>query len=81
MRISAKPNHPSNGLLLRADLHTLFDLGLLSIDESTLSVILSDRLKQSMYADLAGKRLRLPSDTLSYPSPEAIRQHRRWAAL
>lgn len=29
-------NHPSNGLLLRADLHTLFDLGLLSVDHETL---------------------------------------------
>jgi putative restriction endonuclease len=29
-------NHPSNGILLRADIHTLFDLGLLSIDTDTM---------------------------------------------
>ena len=26
-------NHPANGLLLRADLHALFDLGLIAVDE------------------------------------------------
>jgi putative restriction endonuclease len=31
-------NHPENGLLLRADLHTLFDLDLLGIHPSTLAV-------------------------------------------
>jgi hypothetical protein len=29
-------NHPANGLLLRADIHTLFDLDLLGIDPDTL---------------------------------------------
>jgi putative restriction endonuclease len=31
-----KDNHPANGLLLRADLHTLFDVELLAIDPTTL---------------------------------------------
>ena len=39
-------NHPSNGLLLRADLHTLFDLDLLGIDPETLLVRLADPLPQ-----------------------------------
>ena len=29
---STETNHPSNGLLLRADLHTLFDIGLIAVD-------------------------------------------------
>jgi putative restriction endonuclease len=33
-----RDNHPENGLLLRADLHTLFDLDLLGIEPSTLTV-------------------------------------------
>jgi putative restriction endonuclease len=40
-------NHPQNGLLLRADLHSLFDMGLLSIDPISLTVILSARLRRS----------------------------------
>ncbi len=31
-----KTNHPQNGLLLRADLHSLFDLGLIVIEPSTM---------------------------------------------
>lgn len=33
-----KDNHPSNGLLLRADIHTLFDLNLVAIDPETLKI-------------------------------------------
>ncbi|MCL4637671.1 MAG: HNH endonuclease [Olivibacter sp.] len=33
-----KDNHPSNGLLLRADIHTLFDLNLIAIDPKNLRV-------------------------------------------
>lgn len=33
-----KDNHPSNGLLLRADIHTLYDLNLIAIDPKNLHV-------------------------------------------
>ena len=32
-------NHPSNGLLLRADIHTLFDLNLVAIEPETLTIL------------------------------------------
>lgn len=35
---SEKDNHPSNGLLLRADIHTLYDLNLIKIDPETLMI-------------------------------------------
>lgn len=56
-------NHADNGLLLRADIHTLFDLGLLSIEPvgRELRVNLDESLLQSEYADLHGDRLELPS--------------------
>lgn len=38
-------NHPSNGLLLRADIHTLFDLNLIAIDPSTMTVHFHPRIK------------------------------------
>ena len=37
-----KDNHVSNGLLLRADIHTLFDLDLLGIDPDTLTIWLAE---------------------------------------
>lgn len=48
-------NNVQNGLLLRSDIHTLFDLGLLSIDPDTMSIVLSSVLKLSEYAYLDGK--------------------------
>lgn len=40
-----RDNDPSNGLLLRADLHTLFDLNMIIIDPETRTVYLNDRLR------------------------------------
>ena len=37
-------NHPQNGLLLRADIHTLFDLNLLGIQPERLQVEISGPL-------------------------------------
>ena len=53
-------NALSNGLLLRSDLHVLFDEGLLKIHPETRAVVLSQTLERSPYWELNGKQLRLP---------------------
>jgi putative restriction endonuclease len=65
----------SNGLLLRRDLHRLFDLGYLSatIDEGLL---VSPQLgAESGYAQLAGQPLAQPVEPDGAPSPEALAWH------
>jgi hypothetical protein len=52
-------NHVQNGLLLRADLHTLFDLGLLAIDPATMRIVLSERLRGTHYGELSGRQCEL----------------------
>jgi hypothetical protein len=74
-------NHPQNGLLLRADLHSLFDLGLLAIDPKTMAVVLSQRLLDSDYRNLAGTPIAKPSDGALAPSPEALHKHLHWSGL
>ena len=69
-------NHVSNGLLLRADIHTLFDLGKTGVDTYDMSVILADGMTQSSYADLAGTSITLPQDPSKRPSAAALDQHR-----
>lgn len=64
---------PSNGLLLRADIHTLFDLRLVAIDPDSLTIVVADRLQNTCYADLAGKSLRLPEDTSLRPSATTLK--------
>lgn len=62
----------SNGLLLRADVHTLFDLALLAIEPGSHIVRVADSLKKSSYGELDGTRLSLPSDPMCRPSSEAL---------
>jgi hypothetical protein len=66
-------NKVQNGLLLRTDLHTLFDLGLLTIDPPTFDVCIAASITQPEYVALAGSRLRLPTDPNEGPSEEALR--------
>lgn len=72
-----KPNYSvTNGILLRADLHTLFDLGLLALN-AQLRVELAPALLSSEYRKLEGKKIRrslLPSDT---PNKDALEQRYR----
>jgi hypothetical protein len=68
-------------LLLRGDLHTLFDLGLFAVDSETMTVIVSPRLATTAYASLALAPLRLPPDISCRPSVDALDRHRAWAAL
>ena len=72
-------NHPGNGILLRADLHTLFDLGLIAFDSSTGAVIVSDQLEGTDYGSLSGAKLAVPAEPTLRPSREAL-EHRRASA-
>jgi putative restriction endonuclease len=77
--LGPKTNHPSNGLLLRADLHILFDLGLIAVDTETMRVIVSSKLGSTAYAAISGIRLYIPEDVNVRPSILALNQHRNWA--
>ena len=74
-------HHPSNGLLLRSDLHTLFDLGKIAIETRTMTLVLADELTESSYKILAGRPLRFPRDEELRPNAEALDLHRRLAGL
>jgi putative restriction endonuclease len=74
-------NHPSNGLLLRADLHSLFDLGLVAVDPDEWRLLLSPDIRMSSYEKFHGAEIRRPSDPSLHPSAEALKEHRRFAAF
>ena len=52
-------NHPANGLLLRSDLHTLFDLDLIGLNPEGLEFAVHPQLIGSEYEKFAGTRLHL----------------------
>lgn len=74
-------NHISNGLLLRADIHTLFDLGMLAVNEQDYSILIAPGILNTSYGVLKGQPLNLPSDPSSHPNKEALREHRERAGL
>jgi hypothetical protein len=65
---------PTNGLLLRADLHTLFDLRLVSIDPRSAAVVVSRRLS-SVYQGFNGCTARLPDEEAFQPDASALMRH------
>ena len=74
------PHEPENGLLLRSDLHTLFDQRYLTVDANQLKVVVSPRIREEFengrdYYQLHGRSIRLPHDTSSLPSREYLAFH------
>lgn len=74
-------NHPANGLLLRADMHDLFDLGLVAVDTGSMSLRLSNDLVGTMYEQYEGQPLWIPHDVIAKPSLEALDKHRMRSAV
>ncbi len=68
-------NDSCNALLLRADIHILFDRHLLKIEPHSFKIILDKSLKKTDYWQWNGKKLRKRTDGLT-PSPEYLA--RRW---
>jgi hypothetical protein len=74
-------HHTSNTLLLRADVHTLFDLGKIAIDTRTMTIVISDELRDSSYRLLANRPLHYPKNEAQRPSTEGLDLHRRLVGL
>lgn len=72
-------NHVSNGLLLRTDLHTLFDCGLLAIEPRTRTIVIASALRESSYRKFDGRAIRPPNDPASGPSKRNL--EKRYAAF
>lgn len=73
----SETNDVANGLLLRADVHILFDRGLIAIDVEEMTVLVAPSLQDSEYWTIHGQKLRLPQSAGQKPSLEALKMHRR----
>ena len=69
-------NRVSNGLLLRADLHTLFDLDLIAVNPKDTTVAIAEPLVGTVYDNLAGTQLRKPTRRQWRPNEDVLRL--RW---
>ncbi|WP_428986894.1 HNH endonuclease [Stenotrophomonas lactitubi] len=69
-------NAISNGLLLRADVHTLFDLYLIGADADSGEIAIAPALRNSMYGELHGARLTIPCKVDRAASSASLIWHR-----
>jgi len=69
-------NLVSNGLLLRADVHTLFDLNLISVDTQTMRICIAPSLEGTCYEELLGKPLAKPSVKVYAADRRQLEKHR-----
>jgi hypothetical protein len=67
-----RSNFCSNGILLRADIHDLFDRNFLCIDLILNIIRISNVLKKTAYTDLDGLRPHLPDNPAESPHPKAL---------
>jgi hypothetical protein len=65
----------NNGLLLRADIHSLFDHYQITIHPETKKVCISSELQGTSYEELDGKKLRLPMDKTLWPDVAMLARH------
>lgn len=67
-------NTIKNGILLRADIHTLWDLGLLAVDPGTGEVWVSPDVDDQTYRVLSGQPLKHPAHPAQHPALSALQQ-------
>jgi len=75
------PTDPSNGLLLRSDIHTLFDLRLISIDTRDWSLLVHASLTRTEYWAMRGAAVARPRRNQAAPDERLVDAHRKRSGL
>ena len=68
-------NNVANGILLRSDLHLLFDLHMISVNPKNFTICVSDRVEEEVYKSLEGKKIVVPERQNQRPSGESLAWH------
>lgn len=69
-------NSSDNGILLRSDIHELFDQGLIDIEPDTMAVVVNARIRDSEYGRYHGQCLPIRSDGTQISRKHLIERHR-----
>ncbi|MBD2544139.1 MULTISPECIES: pentapeptide repeat-containing protein [Planktothricoides] len=71
---------PSYGLLLRADVHTLFDLHLIVVEPETFQIMVAPNLRDTIYGSLHQQPLRLTTMEKFKPNQELLKLRLQWSS-
>ena len=70
--INTESNNIQNGILLRRDIHRLFDLDLIAID-TDYNILVSSKLKDTPFYKYQGQKILLPKNEKNHPSKDVLR--------
>ncbi len=73
--LGTKSNYIANGLLLRSDIHKLFDQYLISINPNTNRIVISSNLLNTCYEELNQKIVKFPQYLYFHPSRQVLEWH------
>ena len=62
----------NNGILLRSDIHLLYDSNMLAVNPEDFSIEISNSLKFTEYENLEGRNIALPKDLKLYPNEKLL---------
>ena len=65
----------SNGILLRADLHLLYDAYRISVCPDDNSIRMDNRLAKTSYGEWNKRRIRVPDNLEDRPAPQLLAAH------
>ena len=68
----SKDNNINNGICIRADIHILFDRGLLKINDD-YEVIVNEELNETQYWDYHGQKISLPKAQIDWPKSKNLK--------
>ena len=71
----------NNALLLRTDLHTLFDLGLIAVNTKSWTAIVAPELRTTAYGRFHGQKVQRPKNRKHHPDPRKLNKQRKKAGL
>jgi putative restriction endonuclease len=74
-------NSVQNGLPLRSDIHTLWDLGYICVDTSNMTVLIHPTLQSSEYGRYHEISLCVPNNVNDVPSKAALEAHRKFCGF
>lgn len=73
---ASKSHAVTNGILLRADIHLLYDAHLLTILPETGRIAVSEAVEEETYRRLDGRHIRFPDSRDSHPNNDLLAIHR-----
>lgn len=62
----------TNGILLRSDVHLLYDAHLLTILPDSGQVVVSEAVGDQMYREMDGRRMRFPKSKELWPDEQLL---------